>query len=53
MTYLGVANLIIHQELVKGDIHNAEEFMLTLCVHVPLTTGFLMHYWHSPTVVID
>ena len=27
--------------------------MLTLHVDVPLTTGFLMHYWQSPTVVID
>jgi hypothetical protein len=27
--------------------------MLTLRVRVPPTTGFLMYYWHSPTVVID
>lgn len=50
---MGVANLIICQGLVEGDAQDTEEFTLTLCVRVPPTTGFLMHYWHSPTVVID
>ncbi len=44
--YLGVANFSIRQGLV-------DEFMLTLRVHVPPTTGFLMYYWHIPTVVVD
>jgi hypothetical protein len=52
-TYLGIANLIIHQGLVQGDVQDPDEFTLTLRVRVPPTTGFLMHYWHSPTVVID
>ncbi len=47
---LGVANLIIRQGLDEGD---PDEFTLTLHVRVPPTTGFLMHYWHSPTVAID
>ena len=47
---LGVANLIIRQGLVEGV---PDEFTLTLHVRVPPTTGFLMHYWQSPTVVID
>ena len=45
-TYLGVANFSIRQGLV-------DEFMLTLRVRVPPTTGFLMYYWHIPTVVVD
>jgi hypothetical protein len=52
-TYLGIANLIIRQGLVQGDFQEPDEFTLTLRVRVPPTTGFLMHYWHSPTVVID
>jgi hypothetical protein len=38
------------QGLVKGD---PAEFTLTLRVRVPPTTGFLMYYWQSPTLVID
>jgi hypothetical protein len=51
--YRSVANLAIHQGLVEGDIQKPDEFTLTLRVRVPPTTGFLMHYWQSPTVVID
>jgi hypothetical protein len=29
--YLGVANLIIHQGLVEGDVQDPDEFTLTLC----------------------
>ena len=52
-TYLGVSNLIIWQGLVEGDLQDPNEFTLTLRVCVPPTTGFLMYYWHSPTMVID
>jgi len=52
-TCLGVANLIICQGLVEGDIQHPDEFTLTLRVRVPPTTCFLMYYWQSPTVVID
>jgi len=52
-TYPGVANLIICQGLVEGDLQDPKKFTLTLRVCVPPTTGFLMYYWHSPTVVID
>jgi hypothetical protein len=50
---LSIANLMICQGLVQDDVQDPEEFTLTLRVCVPPTTGFLMHYWHSPTVVID
>ena len=52
-TRLGVANLIICQGVVEGDIQHPDEFTLTLCVRIPPTTCFLMYYWQSPTVVID
>ena len=52
-TYLGIANLIIRQGLVEGGVQDPEIFTLTLRLCVPPTTGFLMYYWHSPTVVID
>ena len=51
--HLGVANLIIFQGFVEGEVQGTDEFTLTLSVRVPPTTGFLMHYWHSPTVVVD
>jgi hypothetical protein len=51
--YLGIANLIFRQGPIKGDVQDPDEFTLTLRVCVPPTTGFLMHYWHSPTMVID
>ena len=44
---------MIRQRLVQADLQDPEKFTLTLCVCVPPTTGFLMHYWHSPTIVID
>lgn len=28
-------------------------FTLTLRVRVPQTTSFLMHYWHSPIIIVD
>lgn len=52
-TYLDVAKLIICQGLVKDDVQDPDKFTLTLRVRIPPTTGFLMYYWHSPTVVID
>jgi len=52
-TYRDVANLIISQGLVEHDLQGPNKFTLTLRVSVPPTTGFLMYYWHSPTVVID
>ena len=50
---LSIVNLIIPQGLIQSDFQDPNKFMLTLHIHVPPTTGFLMHYWHSPTVVID
>ena len=48
-----VDNLIIYQGFVEGDVQDPDKFTLTLRVRVPPTTCFLMHYWHSPTVIID
>jgi hypothetical protein len=45
--------LFFSQGLVQNDVQNPDEFTLTLHVRVPPSTAFLMHYWHSPTVVID
>ena len=53
MTCLSVANIIIHQGLVEGEVRDPDKFTLTLRVRVPPTTSFLMYYWHSPTVIID
>ena len=47
------STLFFSQGLVQNDVQDPDEFTLTLHVRVPPTTGFLMHYWHSPTVVID
>lgn len=52
-TYLGVANLIIHQGVVEREVRDPDKFTLTLRIRIPPTTGFLMYYWHSPTVIID
>ena len=54
-TYLGVQVVypIFPQGVVENDVQDPDEFTLTLRVRVPPTIGFLMHYWHSPTVVID
>ena len=41
-TCLGVANLIICQGHVEGDIQDPGEFKLTLHIRVPPTTCFLM-----------
>lgn len=35
------------------EIRTSIIFTLTLQVCIPPTTGFLMHYWHSPAVIID
>ena len=51
--YLDVAHFIIRQGLVEGDVQDPNEFTLTLRIRVPPTTGFLMYYCQSPTVVID
>ena len=51
--HLDVAHLIIRQGLIEGDVQDPNEFTLTHHVRVPPTTGFLMYYWQSPTVVID
>ncbi|KIJ95722.1 hypothetical protein K443DRAFT_320540 [Laccaria amethystina LaAM-08-1] len=48
-----ILNIIFKEGLVEGDIQHPDEFTLTLRVRVPPTTCFLMHYWQSPTVVID
>lgn len=53
LIYIDVANLVIYQRLVEGDLQDPDKFTLTLRVRVPPTTGFLMYYWQSPTVVID
>ena len=52
-TCLGVANLIICQGHVEGDIQDPGEFKLTLRIRIPPTACFLMYYWQSPTVIID
>jgi len=45
--------ILFCQGLVEGDLQDRNKFTLTLRVCIPPTTGFLMYYWHSPTVVID
>ena len=48
-----IVELIIRQGLVNGGLQDPDEFTLTLRLRIPPTTGFLMYYWQSPTVVID
>lgn len=47
------SNLIICQGPLEGVFQNHDEFTLTLRVRVPPTTTYLMHYWQSPTMIID
>ncbi|KAF9474539.1 hypothetical protein BDN70DRAFT_310420 [Pholiota conissans] len=48
-----ILNVICKEGLVNSVVQNPTEFTLTLHVRVPPTTNYLMHYWHSPTMVID
>lgn len=37
----------------SGGIQSPDVFTLTLRVRIPQTTSYLMHYWNSPTIIID
>ncbi|KAF9470885.1 hypothetical protein BDN70DRAFT_901765 [Pholiota conissans] len=46
---------VVHEEVSVelSAVQNTKEFTLTLRVRIPPTTNYLMHYWQSPTVIID
>ncbi|KAF9475261.1 hypothetical protein BDN70DRAFT_936028 [Pholiota conissans] len=48
-----ILNVIRKEGLTENSIRFPDTFTLTLRVRVPPTAGFLMYYWHGPTIIID
>ncbi|KJA12629.1 hypothetical protein HYPSUDRAFT_152316, partial [Hypholoma sublateritium FD-334 SS-4] len=48
-----ILRVIRKEEPVEGILQTRDEFTLTLRIRVPPTTAYLMHYWQSPTIIID